>query len=153
MNFSTSEVLIKPSNSSFVSKEQILIFDRGQLRNDLINKTLSVNAGTVRADFNDFRGAVDWQIGKIRASIILELQRAPLNLITDNRINRLMGSSYSNFTNSKLVHHNSLVHLLMCINWLLKSVSLCPNVIPLSGAYCITLVEELIKLVVNQFIV
>jgi hypothetical protein len=73
MNFSTSEVLIKPFNSSFVSKEQILIFDRGQLRNDLINKTLSVNAGTVRADFNDFRGAVDWQIGKNRAEIIVEL--------------------------------------------------------------------------------
>jgi hypothetical protein len=73
MNISTSEVLIKPFNSSYVAKEQVLIFDRGQLRNDLMNKTLSVNAGTVRADFNDFRGAVDWQIGKIRALIILEL--------------------------------------------------------------------------------
>ena len=64
MNFLTSEVLLKPYSN--VSNEQILIFDRGQLRNDLLNKTLSVNGGKVRADFNDFRGAVDWTIGEFQ---------------------------------------------------------------------------------------
>jgi hypothetical protein len=39
------------------------------------------------------------------------------------------------------VIHSSLVHLLISINPLLESVSHCPKVIPLSGAYCKTIAK------------
>jgi len=39
-------------------------------------------------------------------------------------------------TNPKLVLHNSLIHLLISINRLLESVSICPKVIPISVVYC-----------------
>ncbi len=42
----------------------------------------------------------------------------------------------------KPVLYNSLVHSLISINQLLESVYLCPKVIPLSGAYCISKIFE-----------
>jgi hypothetical protein len=67
----------------------------------------------------------------------LVLQWAPLNGITDYGTNRLMGSNLSYLTNPKLPFPTNvcLVDSLIRINRLLESISLCPKVIPISGAH------------------
>jgi hypothetical protein len=62
----------------------------------------------------------------------------PVNGITDNGINRLMGSNLTHLTSPKLyfLPNVCLVCLHISINWLKESVSLGPKVILLSGTYC-----------------
>ena len=61
----TSSVQPQPVNMSNVL-QQSLVFENGSFWNHLLGKILSLNAGTLKADTNDTRGAITWNLSMRR---------------------------------------------------------------------------------------
>jgi hypothetical protein len=62
MNENNSDVLLSSISPDKISNQN-LVFVGGKFWNQKLNKSLSLNLGSVKADSNDTRGASAWKIG------------------------------------------------------------------------------------------
>lgn len=62
MSENNSDVILSAISADKISNQNV-VFIGGKIWNQNLNKFLSLNLGTVKADSNDTRGASSWKIG------------------------------------------------------------------------------------------
>ena len=70
MNENNSDVILSAIAADKISNQN-LVFIGGKFWNQKLNKYLSLNLGTVKADSKDTRGASAWEIGFLLNHILM----------------------------------------------------------------------------------
>ena len=70
MNENNSDVILSAIAADKISNQN-LVFIGGKFWNQKLNKYLSLNLGTVKADSEDTRGASAWEIGFLLNHILM----------------------------------------------------------------------------------